>query len=232
MKKAISVLAAVLSIFIISGCNQTSDGDLPLLDNNNREALERILAESRSIDELYYEEVPQNILFSGGLRTENSTRVWMKGNVLKTEHVTNFFKDDELLYSETAGEIFNYDSFSKIRYYSGPYPEQAKNYYSRQEDSLNIPRNQTILWYLDRITPDINSIREITLGEDRCLRVEILKNNFGSTEVWISLESGLPLKIITTYNNNSSVREYHNFQIGPGSVSDDLLAIPPGAIRI
>jgi hypothetical protein len=73
LKKAISVLAAVLSIFIISGCNQTSDGDLPLLDNNNREALERILAESRSIDELYYEEVPQNILFSGGIRTENKT---------------------------------------------------------------------------------------------------------------------------------------------------------------
>lgn len=232
MKKVLAVLTAVLSIFIISACNNTSSGSLPLPDNNNKEALERILSESLSINELYYEEVPQNILFSGGLRTENSTRVWMKGNVLKTEHVTNFYKDDELVYSETAGELFNYDSFSKIHYYSGPYPEQAKLYYNRQEDSLSIPRNQTILWYLDKITPDINSIQEIIQEEDHCLLVEILKNNFGSTEVWISLESGLPKKIVTKYNNNSSVREYHNFHIGSGSVAEDVLAIPPMAIII
>jgi len=72
---------------------------------------------------------------------------------------------------------------------------------------------------------------DIYQGEE-CLIVEILKNNSGSTQVWISKDSGLPVKIVNNYNGNTSTREYHSFKIGEGAVPDTALVIPSNAIII
>jgi hypothetical protein len=95
---------------------------------------------------------------------------------------------------------------------------------------LTIPREQTILWYLDKVLPELSTVQEAEYEGELCFIVEILKNNLGSTKVWISSVSGLPVRIQNNYNGNTSERLYCNFKTGEGAVQPEDLAIPAGAL--
>lgn len=203
---------------------------IPGGDSDIENDIPAIISQSSSIKELYYEEEPDSTVYSGGVKIESISKVWLKDSVLKTEDEISFYKDDELLYTETVGQLYNYDKLDHTSYYIGPYPEQANLHTSNFHENIGLPRDQTILWYLDRATLDLNSVQEGIHNEEECLIAEILKNNSGSTEVWISKISGLPIKIVNNYNGNTSVREYHDFKIGEGAVPDTDLLISPDAI--
>lgn len=224
-----SFILTICSIFLLTACSPADSQ--PVINNQITAHFKSILSGSIAINELYYEEAPVSSHYSGGIMIENSSRVWLKGNTLRTEQITKFYKNDKLLNSEISGNLYNYDQLEKKRYYIGQYPEQARAYSTDKQDSLTPPREQTILWYLDRIT-DLSSYTEEELEGEPCYIVEILKNNLGSTKIWISSSSGLPVKIQNNYNGHISERFYSNFKVGTGAVSEEELAIPEGALAL
>lgn len=227
MRKIFISFIAICIVLLITAC---SDIILPLEESNINTNIPAIVSQSSKINELYYEEMPETTFYSGGVKIETISKVWLKDSVLKTEDEISFYKDDELLYTETVGQLYDYNTLDQRSYYIGPYPEQAHLHTSTFQESIGLPRDHTILWYSDRATLDLNIVQEdIHEGED-CLIVEILKNNSGSTQVWISKVSGLPVKIVNSYNGNTTVREYHGFKIGKDAVPDSALAIPSKAI--
>lgn len=233
MKKHIIVsVLALWGIFFLTACTAEPGGQIPVLDKENSALLSKILSESTAINELSYEEVPVTSYYSGSLRIENKSRVWLKGKVLKTEHITEFYRDNQLVDSEITGELYDYDTLQKTRYYLGGFPEQAKAYLVDRQNSFVVPREQTILWYLDRILPESATFTEEVWEGETCLVIEILKNNLGSTKIWLSTEMGLPVKIQNDYNGRISERLYNNFQLGEGAVSAEDLKIPEGALTL
>ncbi len=227
MNKIIFYLVAICSLLFITACSVIM---FPVGDSAIVNEIPAIISQSSKIKELYYEEEPDATVYSGGVKIESLSKVWLKDSVLKTEDEISFYKDDELLYAETVGQLYDYDTLDHRSYYIGPYPEQANLHTSNFYENIGLPRDQTILWYSDRVILDLNTVKEDIHNEEECLIAEILKNNSGSTEVWISKVSGLPVKIVNNYNGNTSVREYHDFKIGEGAVPDSDLLISPDAI--
>ncbi len=230
MKKIGVTFIIFLCMLFLTACSETDVQNMPALHNKNRDLLYEILSNARDIQELYYEEVPVISHYSGEITIENTSKFWFKGNIFKTEQITHFYKGNELIDSEITGEMFDYNSLQTKRYYLGDYPDHFRQQSPSQPKSLIIPRKQTILWYLDKVVPDISSFTETEYKGEQCLVVEILKNTLGSTKVWIGVSTHLPLKIVNSYNGNISEREYFNFKLGKGSVSEKDLEIPPGAI--
>ena len=228
MRKIIFLIISLFALIFVTACSDIPVK--PVIDNDIKTVLNSIVTESSKIGELYYEEVPETAVYSGGVKIENISKVWLKDSTLKTELAINFYKDDVLLYTETVGELYDYNSFDNIKYYIGPYPEQAKLHIVDFQDGFSLPRDQTILWYLDRTVFDLYTVSEGVHEGEQCLVVEILKNSSGSTHVWISIEFGLPVKIVNNYNGNTTVREYHSFKIGEGAVPANILTIPPHAL--
>ena len=227
--KNIIVYSIIIStVLLLTACDEIIVK--PVKVSYNQDAIAALLAKSSQIDELYYEEAYETAYYSGGVMITNISKVWFKDNMLKTEDEIMFFKDDQLLYTETVGELYNYTSWDNVKYYIGPYPEQAQLLALNYQDSMGLPRDQTILWYLDWVTLDINTVKEVIYEGQQCLIVEILKNRSGSTDVWLSLESGLPVKVVNNYNGNTTEREYLNINVGSGAVPDIALTVPPGAI--
>lgn len=228
MRNIIFSNIALFSLMFVTACSDIPVK--PVVDNDSKAVLSAILIESSKIEELYYEEVPETFIYSGGVMIENVSKVWLKDHILKTELAINFYKDDTLLHTEIVGELYDYNSFDTTKYYIGPYPEQANIHIADFQDGFSTPRDQTILWYLDRTAFDLYAVQEGIYEGEQCLIVEILKNSFGSTLVWISTQSGLPVKVANSYNGNISVREYHSFKIGNGAVPDAILTIPAHAL--
>lgn len=234
MRRIVFSLIAIFSLLFITACSvimlpigdSDSDSDI---DSDIRNDIPAIISQSSKIKELYYEEIPE-ASYSGGVKIESISKVWLKDSVLKTEDEISFYKEDELLYTEIVGQLYDYNTLDHRSYYIGPYPEQAHLQISTFQESNGPPRDQTILWYSDRATLDLDTIQEDIHEGEECLIAEILKNNSGSTQVWISKFSGLPVKIVNKYNGNTSVREYHGFKIGEDSVPDANLLISPDAI--
>jgi len=223
-------LVIILSLMLVTACNKQEEIHVPAIKNENSQALEAILSWSKTINELYYEEVPAASHYSGGIKIENTAKVWLKDNILRTEQITHFYKDDSLIDSEITGEIYDYPALKKLRYYTGKYPGQVLKL-QPPEKTLVVPREQTVLWYLDRIEPDVHTVLNEEYEGKQCFIVEILKNDLGSTKVWICPSTKLPVKIVNSYNGNTSERKYCNFKIGNDSVSDQDLKIPKGAIQ-
>ena len=228
MRKNFFSILAICSLLFITACSGLV---LPVVDSDIKNDIPAIVSQSSKIKELYYEEIPEATFYSGGVMIESISKVWLKDSVLKTEDEISFYKDDELLYTETVGQLYDYNTLDRRSYYIGPYPEQSHLHTSNLQETIGLPRDQTILWYSDRATLNLNTVQEDIHEGEECLIVEILKNNSGSTQVWISKISGLPVKIINNYNGNTSVREYHGFKIGEGAVPDTALTIPPNAIN-
>jgi len=231
LRKIVFFFITIIGLLFITACNEIA---VPAGDVNNKIDIAAIVGTSAEINELYYEERPQSSFYSGGVKIENTSKVWLKENILKTADEISFYIDDELLYTETLGQLYDYNTLGYKRYYIGPYPEQAHLHTSafNFQDSIGLPRDQTILWYSDKATHNFNMLQEDIYQGEECLIVEILKNNSGSTQVWISKDSGLPVKIVNNYNGNTSTREYHSFKIGEGAVPDTALVIPSNAIII
>jgi len=225
------ILAMLFSIVLTTACNQTPNLGVPAIQNEDSLFLRNILSMRIGIEELYYEEVPLTSYYSGGIVIENTSKVWLKGTRLKTEQIIHFYKDNERIESETTGELYDYLSLTKKRYYLGDHPEQVNTRSQPSDHSAVIPRGQTILWYLDKIPLEINAFEEGEYAGEKCLIVEILKNNLGSTKVWIGTTTQLPVKIVNSYNGIVSERAYRNFKTGKGVISDEDLEIPLGAIQ-
>lgn len=229
MGKKIIWIIVITVILLNTGCDEIINQ--PLNQNEaDKHALAEILNHSKTIEEIYYEEKPQSTVHPGGVKIQSVPKVWFKNDILKTELAISFYKDESLLYTETVGELYDYNSLDQIRYYLGPYPEQANLHFSAFKDNMSLPRDQTVLWYLDWITVDLYTVEEGIHEGKECLIVEILKNSSGSTQVWISKTDGLPIKIINNYNGNTSVREYHSFRVGKDAVPDSALSIPADAL--
>ncbi len=229
MRRIIISFLTVCSLLLITACSGLL---IPVIDSDIKSEIPAIVSESRKIKELYYEEIPEAIFYSGGVQIESISKVWFKDSVLKTEDEISFYKDDELLYTETVGQVYDYETLDRRSYYIGPYPEQSHLHTSNFQETIGLPRDQTILWYSDRATLDLDTVQEDIHEGEECLIVEILKNNSGSTQVWISKISGLPVKIINNYNGNTSVREYHGFKVGEGAVPDSALTLPSNAVNL
>lgn len=224
------LVVIILSLLLVSACNKQGEIDIPAIKNENNLALQAILSWSKTVNELYYEEVPVASHYSGGIKIENTAKVWLKDSILRSEQITRFYKDDTLIDSEITGEIYNYLMLKKSRYYLGKYPDQVLKL-QPPENTLVVLREQTVLWYLDRIEPDVHTILEEEYEGKQCLIVEILKNDLGSTKVWICTSTKLPVKIVNSYNGNTSERKYCNFKVGKDAVPDQDLNIPKGAIQ-
>ncbi|HHV63873.1 MAG TPA: hypothetical protein GXX46_02170 [Peptococcaceae bacterium] len=226
------LLSTFLFLLMLTACSSSPPASTPVINNERKALLSQILAESKNITELYYEEVPVVSHYSGGIVIENTSKVWLKDNILKTEHITKFNRNNELLESEITGYIYNYDTLEHRRYYLGKYPQLAQSYSGRKVTEFLTPREQTILWYLDKIAPELSTLQEEEYEGELCFITEILKNNQGSTKVWVSSVTGLPVKIQNNYNGNISERLYCNFKTGEGAVRPEDLAIPAGALLL
>ncbi|NLI90743.1 MAG: outer membrane lipoprotein-sorting protein [Peptococcaceae bacterium] len=221
----------LISLLCLPACGSTITESIPVIQKESSPVLNNIIANSKTIEELYYEEKPVYSYYSGGIKIVNTSQVWLKDNVLKTEQITDFYKNDTLIDREISGRIFDYKTLNKKHYCLGKYAEQKNLKESLPKDTLIVPRDQTILWYLDRVIPDLSIIGEADYEGEKCLVVEILKNNLGSTKLWISKKRELPVKVENNYNGNISVREYCNFKVGKDSVSNNALEIPKGAVQ-
>lgn len=225
------IIVTFLSVLMLTACADYSDHtSIPALQNDNRTLLNKFVSESKKIDELYYEEAPIISHYSGGIKIESISKVWLKGGLLKTEQIALYYINTELIERQVLGELYNYNTLSRTRYYTGKYPEQIILSPKDNEYDIFIPREKTLLWYLDRIPPDISSISEGQYEGTKCLIVEFLQNSLGSTKVWISAKTGLPIRIVSFYNGITSERLYSNFSCGKDAVSDKDIQIPQDAL--
>lgn len=232
-RKTIFLALIIFSLLIFSGCGLAKAQHQHAFENKKR-TLEHFLQLSHNIQELYYEEVPTTIFYASGYKVENYSRVWFKENIIKTEYITRYYKEGNLVHKEITGEIYDYNTFKTIKYCLGkndPTSVYGSSANLSKEPRLKRPRSQTFLWYMDRINPDIHKIIEENMyKQEKFLVVEILKNNTGSTKVWISTVSGLPIKIVSNYNGHILKSEYQNIKVGEGAVPPESLTVPEKAV--
>jgi hypothetical protein len=181
-----------------SGTNQT---------NEENEVVTGLIAKGKVMGEMSYE---MSMTDSG---INYQSKIWLKGTKMKTEATINNQKMISIIDSEKK-EVITYipeqktASKIKLEEYQGK-DDTSPGEYLGMTDNKQIKVTGTE-----------------TVNGMQCKVIEITVDNAKVIKEWISTDLGLPVRIEQEIDGKKIVVDFKNYQVGSGTVSDDVFKLP------
>lgn len=215
----ISILIIALSIF--TGCGGNKDASAPPVktpDNNQspdneqiqdkEESVIELISRGSQIDEMYYELV----MIGAGLSSESKS--WLKGDKMKIDTTINGQRLISI-FDLVKGEVISYT------------PGENMAMKTSEEEYPGMD-NITPIDYINRL--DKGEFVSVGTEKFNGMECQVIQIASGTSlfKQWISTEHGIVVKVEEDYNGQKIVMEFKNLKVGPGSVTDDVFAVPQG----
>lgn len=222
----VSILIIALTIF--TGCGGSKDEGTPdsdptptpssapastpveNSDNNQvqdkKESVIELINKGSLIDEMYYE----LIIIGAGLSSESKS--WLKGNKMKIDTTVNGQRLISI-FDLLKGEVISY------------MPGENMAMKTSEEEYQGLD-NITPIDYIDQLNKD----QFVLVGTEKVngMECQVIQIASGTSlfKQWISIDHGIVIKVEENHDGQTTVLEYKNLKVGPGSVADDIFTVP------
>jgi len=229
MKKLISLgiaaCAIVLSISLLAGCatsapaspdessftpppatpstETTTPSPSPEPSQPSGDTLDDVLGRTSGIESVKFD-----MVMTGPGMPSMTTRVWLKGEKMKTESTME---------GQTVINIIDHGTQTMYMYI----PDQNMAFMVTYEQAQGSPVEDTMA--ISQYHPE--NLGTETVDGKVCIVVEYTVQD-ASTKVWIWEENGFPIKLVTVTDQATTTIEYKNIQFT--SIPDSEFELPPG----
>lgn len=226
LKSILLVTILIITLSIFTGCGGNKEAGTPdpvptptptpattpvePSDGNQapdkKETVLELISKGSQIDEMYYELV----IIGAGLSSESKS--WLKGTKMKIDTTVN---------GQRLVSIFNLPKGELISYM----PEEKMAMRIKIEEYQG-QDNITPIDYVNQLNKD----EFVVVGTEKVngMDCQVIQIASGASlfKQWISIEHGVVVKVEENHDGQTSVLEFKNLKIGPGSVADDIFTLP------